>query len=129
MSRTCESCNKTVVFGSSISHRGLAKYKGGVGIRTTGVTKRRFKPNVQRVRVQLKNGAVRRMKVCTKCIRAGKVKKPDRREIPEGLLNRMRAKEEAKLPAARREKAKAAGDRRRKRRAEAAARAAAKASG
>lgn len=126
MSRVCEACNKRVTFGNSIATRGLAKYKGGVGIKTTGVTRRRFKPNIQRIRVMEKDGTVRRMKICTKCIRAGKVRKPERREIPEGLRARMRAREEAKSPAARRERAKAAGDRRRKRRAEAAARAAAK---
>lgn len=127
MSRVCEACNKRVSFGNSIATRGIAIYKGGVGIKKTGITRRRFKPNIQRIRIQDKNGTVRRMKVCSKCIRAGKVRKPDRREIPEGLKARMRAREEAKSPAARRERAKAAGDRRRKRRAEAAARMAAKA--
>ena len=119
MSRECESCGKTVAFGNSIATRGLAKYKGGVGIKTTGITRRKFKPNVQRVRVETKEGTVRRARVCTKCIRAGRVKKPFKRVIPEGLRQRMAAKEEAKSPEARRRKAAVAGERRRKRRAEA----------
>ncbi|RMG16812.1 MAG: 50S ribosomal protein L28 [Planctomycetota bacterium] len=126
MSRECESCGKKTTFGNTIARRGLPKYKGGVGLKTTGISRRRFKPNVQRIRVLTSEGSVRRMKVCTKCIRSGKVRKPVRREIPEGLRARMRAKEELKSPEARRRKKAEQAERRRKRRAEAAARAAAK---
>lgn len=117
MSRECESCGKTVTFGNSISTRGLAKYKGGVGIKTTGITRRKFKPNIQKIRVETKNGTVCRARICTKCIRAGRVKKPYKRVIPEGLRQRMKAKEEAKSPEARRRRAAQAADRRRKRKA------------
>jgi large subunit ribosomal protein L28 len=126
MSRVCEVCEKKTTAGRQYTHRGLPKHKGGVGLKITGITRRVFRPNVQRLRVEFLDGSIRRMKVCTQCIRAGKVKKPMRREIPEGLRQRMAAKEEAKTPAARRLKAKKAGDRRRARRAEAAKRAAAK---
>ena len=74
MSRECEICGKKTVAGRSIARRGLPKYKGGVGLKTTGITKRKFKPNIQRVRVLL-NGGVRRMRVCTRCIRSGRVRK------------------------------------------------------
>ena len=37
--------------GKSYAHRGLAKSKGGVGIKTTGITRRRFRPNLQWKRV------------------------------------------------------------------------------
>ena len=127
MSRVCDSCGKKTVTGQQYTYRGLAKAKGGVGIKTTGITKRTFKPNLQKVRTIAANGAVGRSKVCAQCLRSGKVRKPPRREIPEGLLNRMRAVEEAKSPEARRAAAMQAGDRRRKRRAEAKAREAAKA--
>lgn len=127
MSRICDSCGKKTVFGNQLSRRGLAKYKGGVGIKTTGVSRRKFKPNLQKVRAQLRTGAVARIKVCTKCIRSGVVKKPMIREIPEGLRNRMRAAEEARSPEARRRKAKLAGERRRQRKAQQKARASAKA--
>lgn len=126
MSRVCEVCDKSTVAGRQYTHRGLPKRTGGIGIKITGITRRTFRPNVQRIRVQELDGAIRRIKVCTKCIRAGKVKKPMRRVIPEGLRARMQAKEEANSPSARRAKAKAAGDRRRARRAEAAKKAAAK---
>ena len=126
MPRQCETCGKKTTFGNTIARRGLPKYKGGVGLKTTGINRRRYRPNLQRVRAVVANNAVKRIKVCAKCLRAGKVKKPLRREIPEGLRNRMRAKEEAKSPEARRKLKAQAGERRRKRKAEAAARAAAK---
>jgi large subunit ribosomal protein L28 len=57
------------------TRRGLAKAKGGVGRKTTGVTNRMFKPNVQRVRAVV-DGKVVRLKVAAKYIRRGMVVKP-----------------------------------------------------
>ena len=74
MSRVCSICGKVPVAGRSIARRGLPKKKGGIGLKTTGVTKRRFLPNIQTVKVN-QNGTVRRIKVCAKCIKAGKVVK------------------------------------------------------
>ena len=75
MARVCEICGKGTTSGRQYSRRGRAK--GGVGIKTTGVSKRTFKPNLQRVKV-LVNGARKRMLVCAKCIRNGKVTKAPR---------------------------------------------------
>ena len=77
MSRVCEICGKSTSAGRSISRRGRAKRLGGVGIKTTGVTKRKFKPNIQRVRAMV-NGGSKRIKVCAQCIRSGRVEKPAR---------------------------------------------------
>lgn len=74
MSRVCEICGKRPVAGRSIARRGLAKKKGGVGKKITGVTKRRFLPNLQTVRI-IQGGSTRRIKVCTSCIKAGKIQK------------------------------------------------------
>lgn len=74
MARVCEICGKRTHVGYQIERRGLAKRKGGVGRRITGRTKRKFKANIQNVRA-LVNGGVKRMKVCTRCIGAGKVVK------------------------------------------------------
>jgi len=74
MSRVCEICNKKKVMGNSIKRRGLAKKKGGIGKKTTGITRREFRPNLQSVRA-LVNGAVKRVKVCTRCLKSGKVVK------------------------------------------------------
>jgi len=77
MSKVCEICGKGTTFGRQYSRRGRAKYLGGVGIKTTGVSKRTFKPNLQRVHV-LVNGARKKMTVCAKCIRNNKVTKAPR---------------------------------------------------
>ena len=74
MSRVCEICGKGPIAGRSISRRGLAKKKGGVGKKITGVTKRRFLPNLQNVHVIIR-GVPQRIKICTSCLKAGKVEK------------------------------------------------------
>ena len=79
MPRVCELCAKRTQVGNQIARRGRAKYLGGVGVKTTGITRRKFLPNLQRVRVQTENGTVRRMIVCTACIRSGKITKPVKR--------------------------------------------------
>jgi large subunit ribosomal protein L28 len=61
MARRCEICGKGPQFGNTISH-------------AHNLTKRRWNPNLQKVRV-LVNGAVKRMKICTRCLRSGKVQK------------------------------------------------------
>ena len=74
MARKCEVCGKTPVTGNSIARRGLAKKKGGVGKKITGITRRRFLPNMQSVSALI-DGRKKRIKVCTSCIKAGKVTK------------------------------------------------------
>jgi large subunit ribosomal protein L28 len=61
--------------GNSVSHRGKAKYLGGVGTKITGITRRQFKPNLQNIRVSTENGTHKTMRVCTQCIRSGAVRK------------------------------------------------------
>ena len=74
MSNICEICGKGPTTGSKIVRRGLEKKKGGIGLHITGVTKRRFLPNIQKIRI-IQNGGVRKCRVCTSCIKAGKVTK------------------------------------------------------
>ncbi|MBN1805390.1 MAG: 50S ribosomal protein L28 [Sedimentisphaerales bacterium] len=78
MSRECFFTGKRTVSGSSIARRGKAKYLGGVGKRITGISKRKFKPNIQKVRAVV-DGKVCRIKVSTKAIRMGLVQKPLKR--------------------------------------------------
>lgn len=51
MSRTCQVTGKGTRAGRRITRKGLAKTAGGVGLNTTGVTKRTFKVNVQSKRI------------------------------------------------------------------------------
>jgi len=72
MAAVCDLCGKRPRVGNKVRRRGLAKAQGGVGRRVLKRTKRRFKPNLQRVRAVV-NGAPKRLRVCTQCIRGGKV--------------------------------------------------------
>jgi large subunit ribosomal protein L28 len=78
MPRVCHFTGKKTTFGNQVTHRGKAKYLGGVGTKITGVTRRKFKPNIQRVRAVI-DGVVVRIKVSTKAIRNGMIVKPVKR--------------------------------------------------
>jgi large subunit ribosomal protein L28 len=75
MARSCEVCGKQSQRGNSVETRGKAKYLGGVGTKVTGITRREFKPNLQRVKVTTANGTSKTMRVCTQCLRSGAVRK------------------------------------------------------
>ena len=62
MAKRCEVCGKGPQFGNNVSH-------------ANNRTRRRFDPNLQSIRVQRPQGGVERKKVCTSCIKAGKVQK------------------------------------------------------
>ena len=59
MARVCEICGKKPQVGNNVSH-------------AHNVNKRRFNPNLQNVRAQ-KDGQVKKMVVCTNCIKSGRV--------------------------------------------------------
>ena len=83
MSRRCYFTGRHTTAGRKYSHRGRAKHLGGVGIRTTGKTKRKFKPNIQKVRAMV-DGKLMRIRVSVKAIRMGLViKAPKRTWRPE----------------------------------------------
>ena len=81
--QACAICGKGPVIGHQVTHRGKLKKEGGVGRRTVRVNRRRFLPNLQRARILL-NGTVQRVRVCTSCIRSGRVtrapSRPSRRQ-------------------------------------------------
>ena len=79
MPRKCPFTGKKTRSGRKYAHRGKAKYLGGVGIKTTGKTKRKFKANMQRVRAVI-DGEVKRINVSAKAIRNGLIVKPPKRD-------------------------------------------------
>ena len=79
MPRKCVFTDKQTTAGNTYTHRGKAKYLGGVGIKVTGKTKRTFRPNIQTV-TALVDGAPKRIKVSTKAIKSGLVIKPLKRK-------------------------------------------------
>lgn len=78
MARSCQVCGKSPQVGNRVTLRGKAKYLGGVGTKVTGISRRQFKPNLQRLKVTEK-GTNKTMLVCTQCIKSGRVTKAVRR--------------------------------------------------
>lgn len=62
MARECYVCGKGPVSGNNVSH-------------ANNKTRRRWLPNLKRVRIQTESGEVRRVRACTRCISAGKIRK------------------------------------------------------
>ena len=79
MARKCEYCGKSAQMGNQVTTRGKKKYLGGVGTKITGISRRQFKPNLQRVRVMTPTGAHKTVRACAQCIRSGAVTKVVRR--------------------------------------------------
>ncbi len=75
MARVCEVCGKGTQMGNAVEIRGKAKYLGGVGTKKTGITRRTFKPNLQRVKISTMSGTHKSVRVCTRCLRNGAVRK------------------------------------------------------
>lgn len=71
MAKVCEVCGKKPMIGNKVVQSGKAKREGGVGKKTTGITKTWKLPNLQRVK-QYVSGNARTVRACTSCIRAGK---------------------------------------------------------
>jgi large subunit ribosomal protein L28 len=88
MARQCEICGKKPQMGNRVTIRGKAKYLGGVGTKVTGITRRRFLPNLQPVNVTTPKGTNVSMKVCTQCIRSGRIRKSVKQKpfkLPAGV--------------------------------------------
>ena len=81
MPRQCFFTGKKTKMGGKRTLRGKAKYLGGVGIKTTSRTRRKFKPNLQKFRAVL-DGKLVRLVVSTKALRSGLLSKPLRRQRP-----------------------------------------------
>ncbi len=58
MSKVCQNCGKGPQVGNNVSH-------------AHNKTKKRFMPNLQKIRVVLKNGNTKRVRICAACIRSG----------------------------------------------------------
>ena len=80
MARICELTGKGPRKGNIVWRSGKAKKLGGIGTHVTAITKRRFFPNLQRVKAQLPNGEVRYIRVAASAIKQGLVVKAPRRK-------------------------------------------------
>ncbi len=74
MGAQCYVCQTGTKFGNQKVERGKPKYLGGNGRKTTGISRRTFKPNLQSIRIQEGEHALK-VRVCVNCMRAGKIVK------------------------------------------------------
>jgi len=74
MLKICALCCKSQIAGRSIVRKGLAKNKGGTGKKIARSTSRTFLPNLQKMRILI-NNRPKKVYVCTKCMKKGRVQK------------------------------------------------------
>ena len=75
MAKRCDICGKGPMAGRTYTRKGKAKKEGGVGRHIARKNIRRFMPNLRSIRAMI-DGAVKRILVCTKCIKKGRVTRP-----------------------------------------------------
>src|SRR6476659_495184 len=100
MAWVCEICGKKASRGNQIETRGKAKYLGGVGTKITGITRREFKPNLQRIKVTTPTGQNKYVVICTRCLKTGIVRKAVRQAPFKLPVNAQQKAQQAKNAAA-----------------------------
>ncbi len=84
MARICKLTGKRPITGGSITRSGKAKKEGGIGRHVKKVVKRKFYPNLQRVKIIDENGTVKYVRVAASAIKKGLITKaPKRNWKPE----------------------------------------------
>jgi large subunit ribosomal protein L28 len=79
MARICEITGKRPIKGNIIWRSGKSKKSGGIGTHVTAITKRKFMPNLQRVKAILPSGEVRYVRVAASAIKKGLITKAPKR--------------------------------------------------
>ena len=78
MAKVCYATGRTRSLGNRINRKGQTKKSGGIGTHVTAITKRRFMPNLQRVKAVV-NGEVRYIRVTANAIKKGLIVKAPKR--------------------------------------------------
>lgn len=101
MSRVCQVTGRRTRKGNSIARRGLAKPKGGIGLKTTGVSRRTFKPNIQTKKIWVPelNQWVR-VKLSAKALKTITTNGAYRVLLDAGLIKPVKNKKKKAAPAA-----------------------------
>ena len=75
MKKFCAFTGRRPSKGNIINRKGQSKKSGGIGTHVTSITRRKFRPNLQRIRIRTANGGTKRVWVSVKAIKAGLVEK------------------------------------------------------
>jgi large subunit ribosomal protein L28 len=75
MTKVCAITGRRPVKGNIINRKGQTKKSGGIGTHVTSITRRKFRPNLQKVRIRMANGGTKRVWVSVKALKAGLVQK------------------------------------------------------
>ncbi|MFH0946196.1 MAG: 50S ribosomal protein L28 [Planctomycetota bacterium] len=98
MSRVCQVTGRKTRVGNKVCRRGLAKHRGGVGLKTTGITRRRFKPNLQSKKIWVPElNRFVRVRVCASVMKTVALKGAYRVLLDAGLVKP--PKPRTKIPA------------------------------
>jgi large subunit ribosomal protein L28 len=75
MAKVCAITGRRPSKGNIINRKGQSKKSGGIGMHVTSITRRTFRPNLQRVRIRMPNGGTKRVWISVKALKAGLVQK------------------------------------------------------
>ena len=96
MARVCQITGRRTEKGNSIARRGLAKPKGGIGLKTTGVTRRSFKPNIQTKKIYVPElGVFVRVKLSARALKTVSSKGAYRVLLDAGIIKPAKGRKRA----------------------------------
>ena len=98
MARQCECVRQEAQLGNQVTTRGKQKYLGGVGTKVTGISRRQFKPNLQRVKVSTPNGTTRRCSSARSASAAARSRRSSGRRRSRCRTNRRRRRRSYSRP-------------------------------
>jgi len=96
MSRVCQITGCRTRKGNKVARRGLPKRTGGIGLKTTGIARRTFKPNLQRKRIwvpELKRWV--RVRISTRALKTIDKNGPYKVLLAAGLVKPLRVRKKS----------------------------------
>lgn len=87
MPRVCQISGARTSKGNKVRYRGKAKYLGGIGKKITSISRRSFKPNLQKVNALI-DGNPEKIRVTTRVIKSGVIVKPLKRKYAYTALQK-----------------------------------------
>ena len=101
MARVCQITGRRTRKGNKVARRGLPKRTGGIGLKTTGIMRRTFKPNLQNKRIYVpETGQWVRVRISTRALKTIDKNGPYKVLLAAGLIKPVRQKKKQPTPTA-----------------------------